>query len=326
MVAQSGRIVRFTASSPCPVCGGHEDLTRGRGVRCYGFLTPDGSYAHCTRSELAGPLVMDTAQSYGHYLLGPCRCGFDHRGGVLTWQPVAPMFRHRRSVIDDIPVWRDPAWRLAETYVYRDASGKPLYRVQRWERKDGSAKRFLQQRADPQAQHGWRAGLGGINRVPYRLPELIQGNNARRLILIVEGEKCVESLRAHGFLATCNPEGAHKGAWRPELSRWFVGRHVVILPDNDDVGHEHGHEVARALASVAASVRWLALSGVSAKGDVADWLDADGTAAELCRLLRAAPRWITPTLPQRIDLAAPGCASMVVTIPPWIESRGAALW
>lgn len=323
MMMHSGRLVRFTAQDPCPVCGGHEHMPRGHGVRCYGFRTPAGDYAHCSRPELAGALPMDGAQTFGHYLLGPCRCGYDHRAGVLTWQPMphTQVLKPRR--IDDVPVWRDPAWQLVATFVYRDAHARPLYRVQRWQRTDGTEKRFLQSRFDATAPSGWRAGLGGMDRVPYRLPELLAA--AGRLVLIAEGEQAVDRAREAGFVATCNPEGARVGSWRPELTRWFAGRHVVILPDNDDDGRRHGREVTSALARTAASIRWLELPGLEAKGDICDWLDAGGTAGELRALIRAARGWQTPaTLPTRIMLSAPGAPALVVSIPPWIG--GAPLW
>jgi len=43
---------RFTSASPCPICGGHQDQPRHQGRRCFGFLSEDGRYAHCTRRNL----------------------------------------------------------------------------------------------------------------------------------------------------------------------------------------------------------------------------------------------------------------------------------
>lgn len=52
---------RFTQARPCPVCGGYDQAPRGRAVRCYGFLSGDGAYAHCTRQERAGSLSLTEA-------------------------------------------------------------------------------------------------------------------------------------------------------------------------------------------------------------------------------------------------------------------------
>ena len=55
MVASSQR---FNPTYPCPICAGHNKHRRGRGERCYGFLSDDGEWAHCTREELAGGIAV----------------------------------------------------------------------------------------------------------------------------------------------------------------------------------------------------------------------------------------------------------------------------
>ena len=52
---------RFTRTDPCPICGGHDGLGRGQGVRCFGFFDDSGNYARCTREERAGSLSRRTA-------------------------------------------------------------------------------------------------------------------------------------------------------------------------------------------------------------------------------------------------------------------------
>ena len=75
---------RFTTRHPCPVCGGGADMPAGRGVRCYGFLSSDGLYAHCTRDEHAHGLPQENGGSYAHRLHGDCKCGQRHGGEPLT--------------------------------------------------------------------------------------------------------------------------------------------------------------------------------------------------------------------------------------------------
>jgi putative DNA primase/helicase len=98
-------------------------------------------------------------------------------------------------------------------------------------------------------------------------------------IYIVEGEKDVETLRALGLVATCNPGGA--GKWQPSYNEVLRGRHVVILPDHDDSGRQHSMDVARSLAGIAASVRVIDLPALGEKGDVSDWLAAGNTVDDL---------------------------------------------
>src|SRR3712207_3609107 len=72
---------RFTERNPCPICGGHKDEERGKGRRCWGYLSDDGEWAHCTREEYAGELERHPSSgTYAHYLAGACNCGVDHEG------------------------------------------------------------------------------------------------------------------------------------------------------------------------------------------------------------------------------------------------------
>src|SRR2546425_2635262 len=71
----------FSRSSPCPICAGYANLIRDRGERCHGFLSDDRKYAHCSRQEHAGSLVIDSGSgTYAHFLFGQCRCGARHNG------------------------------------------------------------------------------------------------------------------------------------------------------------------------------------------------------------------------------------------------------
>ena len=69
---------RFTRTNPCPICGGHDGLGRGRGVRCFGYYDSTGAYARCTREEYAGSLPQNRDGTYSHRLHGDCRCGQVH--------------------------------------------------------------------------------------------------------------------------------------------------------------------------------------------------------------------------------------------------------
>jgi hypothetical protein len=79
--------------------------------------------------------------------------------------------------------------------------------------------------------------------------------------------------------------GAKK--WPDELTPWFKGADVVILPHNDAPGFEHASLVSSKLKDVAKGVRLLELPGLAARGDVADWINAGGTLAKLHELVEA---------------------------------------
>ncbi|MHB8421524.1 MAG: DUF7146 domain-containing protein [Leptospirales bacterium] len=74
------RSQRFTRHNPCPVCNGNDQGTKGS--RCWGFLSGDGRYAHCTRSEYSGKLLQGRNGTFPHLLNGHCRCGEIHSGEI----------------------------------------------------------------------------------------------------------------------------------------------------------------------------------------------------------------------------------------------------
>jgi len=76
------RSQRFTRRNPCPICGGHDQS--GKGSRCWGFLSGDGRFIHCTRSEYAGNLSQGRDGTFSHILNGSCRCGEFHYGEIRS--------------------------------------------------------------------------------------------------------------------------------------------------------------------------------------------------------------------------------------------------
>ena len=185
---------------------------------------------------------------------------------------------------------------VVATYDYRDTNGKLLFQVCRT-----ADKRFFQRR--PDGKGGWLNGLGGIQPVLYRLPEVLQALKQGETIFIPEGEKDVDNLARLGLAATCNPMGA--GKWRDHYSEHLKGAKAVILPDNDEPGRKHAQQVAQSLYGKAVSVRVLELPELAEKGDVSDWLTAGGTKDELLRLAAECPEWRPgpKVIPSIINLA-----------------------
>ena len=173
-----------------------------------------------------------------------------------------------------------PASASSPAYDYRDEDGNLLFQVVRY-----APKTFRQRR--PDGSGGWTWRVRGVRQVPYRLPELCAAGDAP--VFVVEGEKDADRLASLGLVATCNAGGANK--WPDALSRYFRGRLVFILADNDAAGRAHAEKVAAALHGVAESVSIIALPDLPAGGDVSDWLDHGGDAASLLALCAAAPRW-----------------------------------
>jgi hypothetical protein len=151
---------------------------------------------------------------------------------------------------------------LVKSYDYVDADGVLLFQVCRY-----SPKGFSQRQ--PNGQGGWN-GKRGRRQVLYRLPDVLEAVALEREVLIVEGEKDVDTLTELGFTATTNPGGA--GRWCEEFSTVLAGATVTILPDNDAAGRLHAKQVAASLRAAGGLVRVVLLPNLPPKGDVSDWL------------------------------------------------------
>lgn len=205
---------------------------------------------------------------------------------------------------------------LTASFDYVDEGGNVLFQVCRYERdeigKDGkNAKTFRQRK--PDGKGGWTFSVKGVRQVPYQLPSLIEAVAEDYTVFIAEGEKAVEALRRAGVPATCNAGGS--GKWPDELTPFFAGADVVILPDddpqarnpkdgklkfNDDgsphfPGMDHARLVASKLEGVARRIRVLSLFDRQKKEDAADWIDQGGTADLLYDLVEKDARlWPFP--------------------------------
>ena len=171
---------------------------------------------------------------------------------------------------------------VVQKYDYRDADGDLKFQVQRFMPKDFRPR-------VPNGNGGWYSGKGcmdGVEMIPYRLPEMLDADE----VILVEGEKDVDALIDAGFVATTKSGGS--GGWKPELNKYFEGKNIIVIPDNDDAGRKTARNSASALVGVAASVRFADIcAGLQPKADVSDYLEANSV-AELQDLLEKAPVYV----------------------------------
>lgn len=188
-------------------------------------------------------------------ILVKCHAGCDQRAVIEAlkerglWEPEASQ---QRTIV--------------ATYDYCDETGKVLYQVLRYEPKD-----FRQRHPDGHGGWIWKKGP---RQVLYRLPEIVDAP----IVFVVEGEKDVETLRSHGFVATTNAGGA-KAPWLPQYTESLRGREVILVPDNDQPGRQRVVEIARALVGKVARLVVLELEG-GAK-DISDWFSQGHSEVEL---------------------------------------------
>ena len=185
---------------------------------------------------------------------------------------------------------------IVATYDYHDASGKVVFQVVRYQPKD-----FRQRR--PDGKGGWIWNMDGVEKVLFRLPEILRAIAGGKFIFLCEGEKDVESMVQRGFDATCNPGGAAKKAdgekWLNGYTGTLRGADVCFIADKDGDGRKHAQIVAGKLHGVAKSVRVIELpdTGGKAVKDAADFFTAGGTPETIFELVDTAPIW-TPQAAQ----------------------------
>jgi DNA primase len=258
---------------PCPVCGGNDRFS----------INTEKQLWNCRGCDIGGDIIGLVKHLDG--------LDFNAAARKLAGEPASNGNGHGHGTRQKV-----------ETFEYCNETGAVRFAVDRItfldKVRDGKfEKKIFQKQPDPDKPGEWISKSGcmdGVERVPYRLPELIEAVAANHPILIVEGEPKVDALAAIGVAATCNAGGA--GKWPPEFSALYLrGANVVLCPDNDEPGFRHINDVGASLAGIAAATRVLILPDLKHKGDVKDWLDAGGTREQLDALLENAPLWRSPS-------------------------------
>jgi hypothetical protein len=275
-MASSAGPLRFSQRNPCPICGGYDSAPRGKGVRCGGFLSSDGEYAHCARDDGGGQLAEEGGGTFAHRMHGECRCGQTHGDPVIRPSTNG----HHASTLTELAI-----------YSYRDAADAEVFQVVRYGTPNGD-KTFRQRHAGERGEWVWKCPEP--IRVLYRLPELLAADPALP-VFIVEGEKDADALAAWGVIATTNPLGAGAGKWLDRYSETLRDRWCILVPDNDGPGRQHMMNVAASLRGKAAQVQILTLPNLPERGDASDWLATNPTTEDLQALIDGAERiWPLP--------------------------------
>lgn len=164
---------------------------------------------------------------------------------------------------------------MRREHVYCQASGAPHMRFTVIKRLIGKKKVFVEHWDGSQ----WQKGAIGVNRILYKLPQVLERVSQGGIICICEGEKDCDRAESIGITATCNPFGATN--WKDEMSQVLVGARVTIIPDLDEPGRKHAEHVEQSLrdAGVTAvgilDLRTL-MPDLPVKGDLSDYLDRSG--------------------------------------------------
>jgi len=258
-------------------------MPRRKGMRCSGFMSDDGRYAHCGREERAGGIQANGAGLYAHYLAGPCNCGTSHATASTP------------SLAGNGP---SPRVVKETTYPLRDITGKLVAEHIRRDRVDGT-KTF-----------SWRVpghekeGLHGLRKdaLPLFGTESLAKADSALPVVVCEGEKAADTLRKLGVVAVGTVTGApnppKSGQVWPvscpstEILKVLSGRMVYLWPDHDPQGNRHMHQVAERLLEASHIINW---AGARDPGDdAADFVTRGGTLEELRKLISDAKPWGGP--------------------------------
>ena len=175
---------------------------------------------------------------------------------------------------------------LEKEWEYRSEDGDTLFTKRRYKTQDAKGKTYSIHRVDAQGKR--IAGLKDTRIVPYRLPELLDAKTAGRAIYLVEGEKAADALVSIGAIATTSHTGA--GSWPEEITQYFAGANIVVIPDNDEPGRKYARKAIANLLPVAKSVRYLDLDLMVEGDDAYEWVHhAKGTRKELADMAKQAP-------------------------------------
>jgi hypothetical protein len=185
--------------------------------------------------------------------------------------------------IKPLPALQAPV--LEHEWVYVDEDGEPLFVKQRFKTQSAKGKDYRQARINKDGSRSY--SLGDCRIVPYRFPELLNAKTAGRAIYLVEGEKAADALVEIGAIATSAHAGS--GSWPQEITQYFAGATVVMLPDNDLAGWKYAKLVAAALTPVVKSLRIVDLPVIYPTDDAYEWVNQyGGTRQQLAELAKQA--------------------------------------
>ena len=189
---------------------------------------------------------------------------------------------------------------LENEWEYKDEQGETLFVKRRFKTNTEKGKTYSLHKVD--AAGNRKGSMTGARIVPYRLPELINAREAGRAIYLVEGEKAADALVSIGAIATTSHAGA--GHWPADITQYFAGAVVIVVPDCDAPGWKYARRVVEALLPVAKAIRVLDFNLPELGDDAYEWVADGGDRSKLAELAKALP--VITTIDQ-------------VITPEWIE-------
>lgn len=187
-------------------------------------------------------------------------------------------------------------WTLLREHIYTDEKGVNLAKKQIYDKGDGG-KTAIWYRIE---KGQYAKGLNNLKMPLYHLNKLVSA--ASDTVIVVEGEKDVETCERMGFAATTSPNGA-SAKWSRSYTPYFKNKNVCIITDNDEPGENFGQAVAAALMKTAAKIKLIPSAEIypqlKAKGDISDIAEEVGL-NETKRLLTEAVKRTADYVPSAV--------------------------
>lgn len=205
-------------------------------------------------------------------------CTFDEIMSAVNLPRNAIYLTPPRPKFEDITQQRE--------HIYTDSQGNPIakkfitkyfdeYTNKRGKIHKAGDKTTSWQRYDQQTGK-YVIGLKGLKMPLYHLHTLSSADT----VIIVEGEKDVETLERMGYTATTSPNGAGS-KWKAEYNSYLTGKSCIVLTDNDDAGENAGIQTAESLVNSDIPVKLIRATDiykdVKKKGDISDIAEVVGT-------------------------------------------------
>ena len=234
-------------------------------------------FACCTTNSICDALGLRVAELFSDAASSSAK---PHQTRLDNGKPKGKVYPTTRDAVLAIDVMmKKEHGRQVSQWLYHDAHGDLVGLVVRYglltPEGEKQVKTFR-----PVARHGDHWVIGGMPepRPLYRLTELAAADR----VYIVEGEKVADKACSIGLRATTSAHGSNTP---PDKTDWspLSDKECVILPDNDNdgAGRKYADAVAAHLSKLTPPVvvKVLELPDLPDKGDLVDWIDAHGDAA-----------------------------------------------
>jgi len=298
----SAKLTYSSPKNPCPVCGRTKDSD----------CRWSNEVCHCrthAKNHLGVGEVIHGNDGQQWAYLGDSDGGRwalfkPHRRDAWTPKTSFPK-PSPKPVAAPPPAKKTPRPKGQQDFIYHDADGQPVVKVQR--KDDGKGRKEIRQFRFENGK--WIPGLNDqvTKRVRlYRIAEVRGLSEKTGLpIFLVEGESCVERLLELGIPATTSIGGAGKwsGYGFPNYRQDLHGCRIILSPDADRPGLAHMLEIERSLRQHGIEIAgWLLAppdapwESLPEKGglDVVDWLENGATAEEILAAIQV-------TLPAHLE-------------------------